>query len=119
MSTPVPGSDGGDRRSNPRRRTRDRIASLDTTANPTLSGKHELKNLMLLVDDDLRQTALSLGAVEAFLAQAAALLEKADLSAAELRAHADDEDALDRLDALSENVDHLRRRMRLIAASLK
>ena len=110
---------GTERRRTPRRRVRDRIASLDTTDNPMLRGQYDIRNLMLLVDDDLRQTALALGAIEAYLATAAALLEKSDLTGAALVAVADDEAVLDRMEDLSENMDNLRRRMSSIAAALK
>ena len=109
---------GDDRRRSPRRRLRDRIASLEHTENPALRGKFELQNLMLLVDDDLRQTALSLGSVEQYLAQSIALLESESLAPAELAAHADGEDVLDRVDLLLENLMNLRRRMGDIAARL-
>ena len=110
--------DNDDRRRTPRRRLRDRIASLERTDNPALHGQYELQNLMLLVDDDLRQTALSLGSVEQYLAQSIALLERESIAASELAAHADGEDVLDRVDLLLENLMNLRRRMSEIAARL-
>lgn len=108
-----------DRRRTPRRRLRDRIASLDATDNPALRSQYDLRNLMLLVDDDLRQTALALGAVESYLARTAALLENPEVTGGELAEAADDEEVLDRIEDLSENLDNLRHRMGSIAASLK
>jgi hypothetical protein len=108
-----------DRRRSPRRRLRDRIASLERIDNPALRAMPRVGTQVLLVDDDLRQTALSLGAVEAFLAASMALLEKPGLTADELHEHADDDAVLDRLEVLSENVATLRRRMLSIANAMK
>jgi hypothetical protein len=111
-------ANGADRRRTPRRRLRDRIASLDSTKNPALRGRYELKNLMLLVDDDLRQTALTLGTVEKYLTESMSLLEDPTLDREALAAHADHEDVLDRIDDLVENLVHLRRRMKSIAIAM-
>lgn len=108
-----------ERRGSPRRRVRDRIASLDHTENPSLHGQYDLRNLVLLVDDDLRQTALTLGSVERYLALSLALLEDEALSPDALLAHADDDDVLSRMDLLLENLANLRRRMRSIAVAMK
>ena len=62
---------------------RDRLVDRDGTENPRLR-RYELCNLMLFVDDDLRETALAIGGIEGFLTAALALLEKEDLDAAEL-----------------------------------
>jgi hypothetical protein len=117
MAIPPPA--GVERRRTPRRRLRDRIASLDRTHNPTLAARRQLADLVLLVEDDLRQTALALGGVERFLVRSLELLEKAGVTAAELGDHADDDQVLRQLDELSQNVANLRRRMSLVASSLK
>lgn len=100
------------------RRLRDRLVDRDGTQNPRLR-RYELANLMLFVDDDLRETALAIGGIEGFLTAALALLEKEDLDADELSSLAGDEEVLERLDYLGETVASLRRRMGLIASSLK
>src|SRR6185295_7903508 len=55
---------GGGRRLKDRggggRRLRDRLVDRSGTANPALSRRHELQNLLLFIDDDLRETALAL-----------------------------------------------------------
>ena len=107
-----------DRRKSPRRRLRDRIASLDSADNPSLRQRHELKNHLLLVEDDLRETALALGALEGYLARSMELIEDEALSPSALLAHADDIALPPRLETLSENLDNLRRRMRCIAAAM-
>jgi hypothetical protein len=108
-----------DRRQSPRRRLRDRIASLDRTGNPALAARPALQNLVMLADDDLRQTALALAGVEAFLCDSMELLEAPDLDAATLHAHAAGDDALARLEVLADSVATLRRRMLAIAAAMK
>ena len=68
-----------ERRRAPRRRLRDRIASLDRTTNQALR-RPEIANLVMIVEDDLRQTALALGAVEQYLGKAHGLLEQPDVT---------------------------------------
>jgi hypothetical protein len=101
-----------------RRRVRDRLIDRAGTENPRLK-RYELSNLMLLVDDDLRETALALGGIESFLARALALLEKADVGADELAALADDGLLSDRLDYLGETLGSLRLRVSQIAEHLR
>ena len=108
-----------DRRRTPRRRLRDRIASLDRTANPVLRGRPDVQNTLLLVEDELREAALALGAVEQYLGQTMELLESATLTRAELEDAAGDEDVLARVDALSDSLANLRRHVARIAVSLK
>jgi len=100
------------------RRARDRLVEREGTSNPRLR-RYELQNQLLFLDDDLRETALALGGIESFLAHALALLEKTDVAPAELAALADDGEVLDRLDYLGETLASLRRRMGLIAHTLK
>ncbi len=98
---------------------RDRLVAQDGLANPALNDRYELTNILLLVDDDLRQTARGLGAVDAFLAQAADLLEREGVQAADLAELASDGDVLDRLDELQENVAGLRRKLLALASQLR
>jgi len=118
---PTPGLalDIADRRQAPRRRLRDRIASLDHTDNPALRARPALQNLVMLADDDLRQTALALAGVEAFLCDSMELLEAEDLDAPTLHAHAASDDALTRLEVLADSVATLRRRLLAIATAMK
>jgi hypothetical protein len=102
-----------------RRRLRDRLVEREGTANPVLAERYELQNLLLLVDDDLRQTALAVGAVEAFLGRAADLLEREEVRAADLARLAGDDEVLDRLDDLAENVDGLRRKLLALASQIE
>jgi hypothetical protein len=100
------------------RRLRDRLVDREGTHNPRLR-RYELSNLLLFVDDDLRETALAIGGIEGFLTAALNLLEKEDLESWELTALAGNDDVLDRLEYLGETLVSLRRRMGLIAQTLK
>jgi hypothetical protein len=110
-----------DRRRAPRRRLRDRLASLEHTANtnPALRTRSQVDTLMLLCDDDVRQVAIALAGVEEFLSSAAALLASPGLAAEALAAAAADPEVLDRMDSLSDNLVNLRRRMGAIATAMK
>jgi hypothetical protein len=77
--------------------------------------KHELRNLLLFLDDDLRETATALGGIETFLVQAQELIEKEDVTASELRALAADLGVDGQLDSLGETLTSLRRRMCQVA----
>ena len=103
----------------PQRRLRDRLVERDGITNPSFSERHELSNLLLLVDDDLRQTARGLGAVDAFLAEAADLLERDGVEAADLAELATDGEVLDRLDELQETVSGLRKKLLILASQLR
>ncbi|HZS40047.1 MAG TPA: hypothetical protein VFF06_24610 [Polyangia bacterium] len=98
---------------------RDRLVERDGTANPQLAERHELSNQILLIDDDLRETALALGGIEHFLADALALLESEEVSARKLATLATDGDILDRLDTLSETLQSLRRSLAAVAVAMK
>jgi hypothetical protein len=106
-----------------KRRLRDRLADQDGHQKPllpgTVSDRYELTNLLLLVDDDLRQTARALGAVDAFLAEAADLLEREGVQADDLARLATDGDVLDCLDDIQENVAGLRRKLLALASQLR
>jgi hypothetical protein len=103
----------------PARRLRDRLVAREGTANPVLAARYELQNLLLLLDDDLRETALALGSIEGFLAAALELIERADVTAEELARLAGDADILERLDTLGDALASLRRRMVTAAHALK
>jgi len=103
----------------PRRRLRDRLVEREGTANPQLAERHELTNQLLLIDDDLRETALALGGIEGFLADALAILESEQVSARALARLAAGGDILDRLDTLSETLQSLRRGLATVAQSIK
>jgi hypothetical protein len=102
-----------------KRRLRDRLLDRDGITNPALNDRYELTNLLLLVDDDLRQTARALGTVDAFLAEAADLLERDGVQADDLARLATDGDVLDCLDDLQENVAGLRRKLLALASQLR
>jgi hypothetical protein len=107
-----------ERRSTPRRRTRDRIPQRETT-NPALSQRFELKNLLLFLDDDVRESAMALARVEGYLGRALALLDDKEVSAAQLDALSDEQAIFDDLHTLVDTLGSLRSRMGKVAASLR
>jgi len=103
----------------PRRRLRDRLVEREGTTNPSLTERYALQNQLLLIDDDLRETALALGALETFLSDALRLLEDERVTAQDLAHLAGEGDTLDRLDSLAETLTTLRRRLLSIASHIK
>jgi hypothetical protein len=103
----------------PRRRLRDRLVERDGTSNPQLAAHRDLQNELLFIDDDLRESALALGTIERFLADALALLDGSEVNPRDLLRLASEGDVLDRLDTLSDTFQSLRRRLATIAGSLR
>jgi hypothetical protein len=102
----------------PQRRVRDRIGRRERIRNRCLVIKHELRNLLLFIDDDLRETATALGGIESFIVQAQELIEKEGVTPAELRGLAADLGVDGQLDYLGESLASLRRRMCQVADKL-
>ena len=106
-----------ERRSTPRRRLRDRLPERETT-NPALQ-KFELRNLLLFLDDDVREAGKSLVRVEKYLARALGLLDAAAVSPDELEALAGEQEIFDDLHTLVDTLGSLRARMGKVASTLK
>ena len=113
MAPPNP----GDRRATPRRRARDRIAT--GTVSGALLGRDDLADQLLLLEDDLRETALALGGIESYVLRATELLQSPGLGRDELATLAGEGQVIERIDALSDNLVALRRRLTQLAAALK
>ncbi|HEY3355273.1 MAG TPA: hypothetical protein VGQ83_18630 [Polyangia bacterium] len=80
--------------------------------------RHELRNLLLFVDDDLRETTTALDGIERFLVQAQDLIESEHVSAEQLRQLAGDAAIDGQVEYLGEALTSLRRRMGQIADKL-
>src|SRR5215468_1747275 len=96
------------------RRARDRMLTGRSEPSPTLADRFDLANLILFLADDLRESALAVGGIEAYLVRAKAVLEKRELAIAELRELVEDGDVLQRFDLLHDALGSLRRSMALI-----
>ncbi len=107
-----------ERRSTPRRRSRDRIANRETT-NPALSQRFELRNLLLFLDDDGRESAKALSRVEGYLGRALSLLDDDEVTAEQLDALADEQAIFDDLHTLVDTLGSLRARMGKVASTLR
>ena len=101
------------------RRARDRIMAGDSTPAAALRDRPDLENLVLFLDDDLRESAIAVGGIEAFLLEAQRVLEKPDLAPDELRRLVEDARVIERLSLLEDALASLRRSMSLICATLK
>jgi hypothetical protein len=102
----------------PRRRLRDQLAERDTRA-ARFVGRADVANLMLLIDDDLRETAFAMNGIEGFLAQAQRSLDQEALQPDELLRLCADDELLDRMDTLAETLQTLRRRLGALAATVR
>lgn len=112
-----------DRRASGRRaRARDRLMDRATqphAPNPRLTGVENVENLLLFVDDDLRETALAIHHIEAFLLRTLGLLEAEDLRREDVHEVAGDTSVLDHVDLLNETLESLRRRLARLAARMR
>jgi hypothetical protein len=100
------------------RRARDRLLD-GQTASPALRGRHELDNLVLFLGDDLRESALAMGGIEAFMLRAQQALENPDLTPEQLQRLLEDGDVAERMELLWDALSSLRQSMGRIHASLK
>ncbi len=119
LPTPAPAERRGSGR---RARARDRLmdrASQSNQPNDALRGVSNIGNLLLFVDDDLRETALSITRIESYLTRTLEALESPDLRREDVRALATDVDVLDHLDQLNETLESLRRRLAKMAGEMK
>ena len=95
------------------RRARDRLLGGEIPAPPRGAGgreRAELENLLLFASDDLRESALAVGGIEAFLVRARHLLDNVDDSADEI-AELLQTDLEERVQALDDALSALRRSM--------
>lgn len=114
---------GPERRASGRRaRARDRLMDRATqphAPNARLLGVENVENLLLFVDDDLRETALAIHKIEEFLLRTLGLLEAEDLRREDVHEVASDTSVLDHVDQLNETLESLRRRLARLAARMR
>ncbi|TPV96762.1 MAG: hypothetical protein B7733_03185 [Myxococcales bacterium FL481] len=72
----------------------------------------------MFIDDDLRESALALSRIEAYLVDTLGMLERERLAGHDMRSLAGDTAVLEHVDTLAETLENLRRRMARLAASL-
>lgn len=87
--------------------------------NPALAGVRNIENLLLFVDDDLRETALAITRIEHFLTRTLNTLESEDLRRDHVKQLASDPLVLDHLDMLGETLESLRRRLAKLSSSMR
>lgn len=104
-----------------RARSRDRLmdrASQPYAPNPALARLEHVENLLLFIDDDLRESALSMERIERYLVATLDLLEGDRLDRSEVEALAGNDEVLEQIDALNESLESLRRRVARLARLL-
>lgn len=113
---------GSDRRISGRRaRARDRLmdrANTPYSPSPALAQVGQVENLLLFIDDDLRESALSMERIERYLVSTLDMLEGDSLNRAEVDALAGNGEVLDQIDQLNESLENLRRRVARLARLL-
>lgn len=87
--------------------------------NAALIGVSNVENLLLFVDDDLRETALAIHHIERFLLRTLGLLEAPTLRREDVQSVAGDTSVLDHIDMLNETIESLRRRLARLSARMK
>jgi len=87
--------------------------------NESIRRIENVENLLLFIDDDLRETALAMERVEGFLVRTLDLLERKDLARRDVQALANDTTVLEHVDMLNETLESLRRRMARLASTLR
>lgn len=110
------------RRSGGRLRARDRLmdrATQDYPESDALRGARGVENLLMFIDDDLRETGMALGHVEAYLLEILRVLEGPRVRREDVHALATDTRVLDHVDMLVENLETLRRRVAKLASNLR
>jgi hypothetical protein len=108
-----------ERRANPRRRLRDRLPQHETR-NRALDGAAdaELSNLLLFLDDDVRESAKSLQRIERFLGDALKLLDDTEVTDERLRELSRDARIFDDLHTLVDTLGSLRARLGQVAKKI-
>jgi hypothetical protein len=94
-------------------------ATRDYAQTEALSQADRVGNLLLFIDDDLRETALAMERIEKYLVSTLSMLEQRELSRSDVQDLAMDTTVLEHVDMLNETLESLRRRMARLAANLK
>lgn len=102
-----------ERRVLPRRRARDLLAT--AAPKPALDGRWDLYNHLLLVDDDLRETALALQGVESYLLRVRGAIVDRAVTGLTLDGLAAERSPEVQLDEAAENLERLKQRLGTIA----
>jgi hypothetical protein len=100
------------------RRARDKLINRAGTHNSTLDGHRRLQNHVLLIDDDLRETAHALGGIEDFLVRALHVLDQENLESDQVQALATDTAVQREMEYLGDTLSSLKRRLHIIATTL-
>lgn len=122
-----PQTEGGAerRQSGSRARARDRLMDRAVRPSPESDALSHLghvrgvQNMVLFIDDDLRETGMALGKVEGYLVEILKLIEKPRISREDVHALAASTQVLEDVDTLVESLETLRGRLARLSASLR
>ena len=101
-----------------RARVRDRLmdrANTDYAPNPAFAHLRDVENLLLFIDDDLRETALAMERIEKYLVSTLGVLDSSTLDREDIFSLATDPSVLEHVEVLTETLESLRRRMARLA----
>ena len=110
------------RRSGRRARALDRVmdrATHEYAPNSALAAVKDIENLILFVDDDLRETGLALQRIEGYLTRTLQTLESPDVRRVDVHELATEQQVLAHVDLLCETLEQLRRRLARLASRMK
>ena len=93
-------------------------ANTNYKPHPSLTHVRHVENLLLFIDDDLRETALSMERIERYLVSTLDMLEGESLDRRQVQLLANDTEVLDQVDQLNASLESLRRRMARLAGLL-
>lgn len=107
------------RRGRARDRLLDRGSAPSEAPTGTLSRVRDIENMLLFIDDDLRETALAMTRIEDYLTRTLQTLESPEVRREHVHALASETRVLDHLDQLSETLESLRRRLAKLSTTMK
>ena len=87
--------------------------------NVALAAVKNIENLLLFVDDDLRETGLALKRIEGYLTRTLSTLESPTVRREQVHELASEQQVLDHVDLLTETLEQLRRRLAKLASNMK
>lgn len=93
-------------------------ASSDYAPSSAVAKMKHIENLLLFIDDDLRETALSMERIERYLISTLDILEGQRIDGTKVQELATDVSVLDQVDLLNESLESLRRRMARLASAV-
>lgn len=106
------------RRASHRTQLFERVDHIDPP-NLALRGIRNIENLLLLFDDDLRETAIAMARIEQYLIHTMAVIDSPQVTATDIASMAADTTVLEHLDQLNCTLEGLRSRLFTMARNMR